>query len=86
MGEGLKRARAAASATRGPKLTYRKTENGILFSGETMVLADDERIGFVRKSGDVWWATDSEFIGLRRPFKTRTNAVRALLRRAQATA
>lgn len=66
----------------GPKMTFRATDP-IFAQGETMVLADGDRIGFVRKTDTGWHATDAEFVGLRGVFKSRRNAAGALLKRWQ---
>lgn len=62
-----------------PRITFRKpTEAG----DETIVYADDDRLGFVRQIGPATWAaTDTYFLGLPRTYSTRQRAVAALLRR-----
>ena len=62
------------------KITFKKTDP-LYAPGETMVLADGDRIGFVRQTETGWHATDAELVGLRGVFKTRRNAAAALLKR-----
>lgn len=60
------------------RFTYRQQDGG---DGYIAFTDDGDRIGFVRRVGILWYATDSAFVALRGRYKTRWAASRALLRR-----